>query len=215
MELSLRVRNSSDDVMLVTARELHSDNPHEVQPVLGDSAAVGSDPAVNREVVIVKLGKNQELRLRATARKGIGKEHSKWSPSCVATFQYSPIISLQPQLNAQLTPEQKRAFVDSCPTKVYAYLPDSRSVEVEDAGKCMYCMDCVRRAEKLGLHDAVSVQADQARFIFSVETNGSLAPEQIVLCAIEELQSKLTQLSTEISTSVRQQQLQLEHKPQY
>ena len=200
VELTLRVKNEGDDVMLVTARELHTDNVHEVQPVL--SAQSSSESSVNLDVVLVKLGKNQELSLRATAKKGIGKEHSKWSPVCVATFQYSPIVQLHPQLNAQLDADKKQRFVDSCPTKVYAYVQDTRSVEVEDAGKCMFCMECVKRADKYGLSDCVSVQMDQSRFIFSVESNGSLAPEQIVLMAIEELQKKLSLLHTEINTTI-------------
>ena len=198
VEFTLRVKNEGDDVMLVTARELHSDNSLEVQPVLSETL----NEATNSDIVLVKLGKNQELSLRAYAKKGIGKEHSKWSPTCVATFQYNPLIQLHPQLNAQLTVEQKQRFVESCPTKVYGYVQESRTVEVEDATKCMFCMECVKRADKYGLSDCVSVQMEQNRFIFSVESNGSLAPEQIVLMAIDELQKKLNLLQTEINTTV-------------
>ena len=63
------------------------------------------------------------------------------SPSCVATFQYWPLISLHPALNQQLDSEQKQRFVECCPTKVYGYNVDSRQVEVEDASKCMFCME--------------------------------------------------------------------------
>ena len=63
------------------------------------------------------------------------------SPSCVATFQYWPLITLHPSLNQQLDSEQKQRFVDCCPTKVYGYNVDSRQVEVEDASKCMFCME--------------------------------------------------------------------------
>ena len=127
----------------------------------------------------------------------------------MATFQYNPLISLGPQLNASLSVEQKQRFVEVCPTKVYAYVAESRSVEVEDATKCMYCMECVKRADKWGVGDAVSVQMEQTRFIFSVESNGSLAPEQIVLMAIEELSKKLSTLNTEINTTVTKKEEKL------
>ena len=80
VEFSLRVKNEGDEVMLVTARELHSNNDYDVAPVLSQESR--QPHAANSDIVIVKLGKNQELSLTATAKKGIGKEHSKWSNTC-------------------------------------------------------------------------------------------------------------------------------------
>ncbi len=136
--------------------------------------------------------------------QGIGKEHSKWSPVAVATFQYEPDVRLNDRLMDTLEENQKKNFVDSCPTKVYSYDNATKTVAIEDANRCMYCHECVNKAESYGLTQLVSIAPKPGRYIFSVEGTGSLPVEQVVRTALQVLEAKIALIEEEIHVEILQ-----------
>lgn len=84
--LQLHTKCSGDEVMKIYARDLTvtSNTPANDlgQPIKNDEDALGP--------VIAKLRKNQELKLKCIAKKGIAKEHAKWAPTAAIGFEYDP-----------------------------------------------------------------------------------------------------------------------------
>ena len=86
------------------------------------------DPEAERGVLLVKLRKGQHLKLKAIARKGIGKDHAKWQPVATVTFQYMPDIRINQALMDTLSEEQKLEWVRSSPNPVFRVNPVTAQV---------------------------------------------------------------------------------------
>jgi len=182
VEFTLHVK-CEDETRSVTSADLKSNQP--------DKCTVAT--AAGEDILIVKLRKGQELKIKALAQKGIGKEHAKWGPCCTAVFTYEPEVTFGHKAYAAMSAQERRDFVESCPKKLpKPYDAAERpydSVESEEASACMVCLDCLELSQTyVGL---CKVEDKPQYFKFSVETNGSLKPEEIVQRGIQVLKRKL------------------------
>jgi len=183
----MSVRCEERDTMDVTSMDLRSTSDL-VKPVKFYSPVDKSEVGV----LISKLKKGQEIDLECTARKGVARDHAKYSPVCVANFQYEPVISLNQNMLPLLSKEQKIDFVNSCPTRVYGLNKKTEQIEIENVMNCMFCEECVKKTETFKLLEPlVKVTSKKEKFIFSVETTGSLKPEEVVKFALNAMKNKL------------------------
>ncbi|GAB5362197.1 hypothetical protein AAMO2058_000777700 [Amorphochlora amoebiformis] len=191
IKYSLHVKNTSEDVRDVTTKDLQPEGNNGVWPV---------HTSEDNAILIVRLGKNQELKLSAIAIKGIGKEHAKWIPVAVATFQIDPIIRINDEVMDRLDEKQMQDVVKCCPKKVYKYRAD-RGIEVVDNRRCVYCRECLKVSEEWEVEDIeelISIQQSKDTFIFTIESTGVIAPEGILTIAIDRLVDKLAKVEAEV-----------------
>jgi DNA-directed RNA polymerase alpha subunit len=179
--------------MDVTTNHIRPVDPdRSVVPVLyEDENGRPEDP-----ILIMKLSKNQQLNMDLVAKKGTGKTHAKWSPVATCQMRKEPTVWIDDdKINNQLSIEKRKEFCGTCPRKVYRFNEMRNAVEIEDADKCILCIECVRFSQAEGLERAVKVGERDEKFIFTVESTGVLAPEDIVSRALTILKEKLQSLA--------------------
>ena len=188
--------------LTVTSQDLKSNN--ELVAPAHFLSQDEKDEAQDSGVAIVKMGPGQRLKLKAVARMGIAKEHAKWSPVAVATYRFWPIITVNEEQVATLTMEQKQELVDVCPDRI---------LEIDDVTGTIKPVenywDISTFTEDLKNHqdslkkrkeddDFVTIQHSTDRFIFTVESTGSMDADEIVMSALRVLKDRLTYLANEV-----------------
>ncbi|KAF8609028.1 insert subdomain of RNA polymerase alpha subunit [Ceratobasidium sp. AG-I] len=120
------------------------------------------DPNVS-PVLLCRIRKGQELKLRCIAKKGTAKEHAKWSPCSAIGFEYDPHNRLR--------------------HTTYWYEVDSRTE--------WPLSENAREEEPPRDDEPFDFMAKPNRFYFDVETDGKVAPREVVMKGLSELQTKL------------------------
>eukprot|EP01041_Mallomonas_annulata_P010753 gene10753-22467_t len=181
----------------ITSRDFVSSDP-DVEPVHFSSQNEMEKDNGDGGIAIIQLGRGQCLKLKVIARKGIGKEHAKWSPVCTVALKHDPIVKLNEEILDEYNEEQRQLFVSKCPTSVFALDSNTGRVVVSRPVECIFCKECLFYSEEVRRRPedrlAVDINHSTDKFYFTVETNGSLTAEQVVTSALFELEAKLKRL---------------------
>lgn len=159
VELTLSVKCTTDQTRDIHDTDLISTHDI-VRPLSMPSPA---NPHPQPPILIAKLRRNQEIKIRCIAKKGIGKEHSKWSPASTVGFEYDPDNLLR----------HTTFWVEE---DVDAEWPKSRNSQ--------------RQNYPQG-NEGFVPGAEPNKFFFDVETVGAMKPGAIVSHGLAVLQGKL------------------------
>ncbi|VVA18251.1 PREDICTED: DNA-directed RNA [Prunus dulcis] len=172
VEFHLRGKCHSDQTPDVTIKDLLSSD-HTVVPVdFSDSAGMES---------------SKQKDYHCEVAKGARADSS----AATVTFMYEPDIQINEELMDMLTLDEKKAWVESSPTKVFDFDPKTEKVVVVDPEAYTYDDEVIKKAEAMGKPGLVDIIAKEDSFIFTVESTGAVKASQLLLNAIEILKQKL------------------------
>lgn len=167
-------------------RKVESEDQRSVRPVEYTSLR-----GEEKGVPIVKLQSNQEIDLECVAKKGTGKIHQKWSPCASVAMRFEPIIEIDKNKMSTLSTSLKKEFEQVCPSNVYKYQNKTGQLDIENPQDCTFCDECIKKANENEMPDLIKISTKKEKFIFIVESNGPLKPDEIVDSALNTLNWKL------------------------
>ncbi len=151
-------------------------------------------PAVDT-IPIVKLTKDQKVVLEAKAVVSNGRAHAKWQPTNACGYKNYPVITLDEQCDACAL------CVDECPRQILEQKGSRVQVGEGKLEECSLCRLCEQAClnSGIGAEPAIHVTDDKDRFIFVVESDGSLPAKEIVERAIAQILARSESLIEQVT----------------
>ncbi|MGB4578815.1 MAG: DNA-directed RNA polymerase subunit D [Methanoculleus sp.] len=136
------------------------------------------------EIPIITLDKDQKVVLEAYATVDTSKEHAKWQATTACGYKNYPQITVDERCDGC------GMCIDECPRDVLE--PGNERVRVvrDREESCSLCRLCERAclAGGIGNEPAIHIDADENRFIFVVESDGSMPVREIIERALQYIQ---------------------------
>lgn len=136
---------------------------------------------VHETIPLLKLRNDQEVELEAIAQLGTGLEHAKWQATTSSAYKYYPVITVDLEKC-----EACGKCAEECPRGVLEFDEKENKILVLDPENCNMCKTCMKDCEV----EAITVDGLEDKFIFTIETDGSLKPEEVISTACDILSDK-------------------------
>ncbi|MDD1773927.1 MAG: DNA-directed RNA polymerase subunit D [Methanobacterium sp.] len=138
---------------------------------------------VHDTIPLLKLRDDESVELEAIAKMGKGLEHAKWQPTTSSAYKYYPVITIDTEKC-----EACAKCAEECPRGVLEFDEKKSKIMVVDPENCNMCKTCMKDCEV----EAITVEGLEDKFIFVIETDGSLKPEEVIgkACDILALKSE-------------------------
>lgn len=203
-DFRLNIRDVQRVTVLTTKhllRVTQDDMPIAVNPV-HDSGNPSETDA--QGIVIARLAPGQSIDMSCVARKGIGKDHAKWSPSCTVSYRILPpnVELVLDKLNELLSDKRKKEL-ETAAEGLLRIDEASGDLQYETPfllGRIGVSADTTRKAGQLAeaaggsASEVVKYNQKPQSFEFTCETTGALPPKRVLRTALLILRAKLSDL---------------------
>lgn len=145
-------------------------------------------------IPIVKLTKGQKLVVEASAILNTGRMHAKWQPTLICGFKNYPEVSISEACDAC------GMCVEECPRDVLAIVGKKVEIVKGKLPDCSMCKLCERACIASGIGDepAITISAEADRYIFVVESDGSLPVKEIMDRALQYIRDHSNELERQL-----------------
>jgi DNA-directed RNA polymerase subunit D len=161
------------------------------------SDLIPQDPATrpaSDAIPIVKLSRDQKLVLEARAVVKTGRDHAKWQPTLACGYKNYPVIDIGVDCDAC------GMCVEECPREILETKGGKVRVVEGRLEFCSMCRLCERAClgSGIGTEPQIRISSEEDRFIFVVESDGSLPVKEIITRAVSVLKDRATELERQV-----------------
>ncbi|KFA66507.1 hypothetical protein S40285_00722 [Stachybotrys chlorohalonatus IBT 40285] len=168
---------------------------------------------VNPDILIAKLRPKQSISLSMHMHKGIGADHSKFSPVATASYRLLPTISILKPIVGADAQKFARCFPEGVigleritqeeaarPGSGYEDHAGEVKAVVRDAMKDTVSRECLRHPE---FADKVRLGRRRDHFIFMIESTGQWDSDELFLESVKHLKLKCKKLEQQVINMAR------------